>query len=194
MEDTVIINDTLSAVCSAPIYVGMGCKKTWIDVTYSVASIVIAIANAFLVYYIFDSNKKKDTEDKDKDRKLGLLKTLVLDYNMPKFYDYFYNLEDVAKELKEDGISNEIKQNINENISDIASNFRKDFIDMFLAIDSNLYDRIQEKTDELTDSLTVAIFDEGVKLSFQPKYDELISGKIKEYRTEIIKILFSYTG
>jgi len=65
---------------------------------------------------------------------------------------------------------------------------------MFIAIDEGLYNKILLKVDDLIDSLTNTIFDEGINLSHQPKYEELISKKIKESKTDILKILFSYTG
>jgi hypothetical protein len=65
---------------------------------------------------------------------------------------------------------------------------------MFLAIDENLYQMILLKIDELIDSLTNAIFDEGINLAFKPKYDEEVSKRIRESKTAIIGVLFSYNG
>ena len=46
------------------------------------------------------------------------------------------------------------------------------------------------ESDLLLDGLTNDIFDEGVKLSFEPKFEELIANKIVMRKTQIIKILF----
>jgi len=86
MQDTLIIKDTIDAICCT-----LGCKgimpeKSILDNICSVSSIVIAIANVVLIIFIFRHNNKKGDSDKEKNRKQHLLKTLVLDYNMSKFY------------------------------------------------------------------------------------------------------------
>lgn len=194
MGNTIILNDTINAISNAKGCIEIIHEKSLLDTFYSIANIVIALANVVLIYFIFRLNKKKNDNDKEKERKLSLLKTLVLDYNMQKFYAFFQDINTTAYSLKENGLTNTRKKEINEKIKDYSSILRHEFIDVFLAIDNSLYDKILIKTDELIDSLTNAIFDDGINLSHPPKYDELISKKISESKTEIIRILFSYTG
>ena len=86
------------------------------------------------------------------------------------------------------------KSRINENIQEKAVELRQNFIDVFLAIDNNLYQTLLSKIDELIDSLTITIFDEGINLAHRPKFDKEISNRIRESKTAIIGVLFSYTG
>lgn len=194
MQDTLIIKDTIDAICCT-----LGCKgvlpeKSLLDNICSVASIIIAIANVVLIIYIFRHNNKKDDSDKEKTRRQHLLKTLVLDYNMSKFYSFYQEIHKETNALLANNLSNEDKSRINENIKENAVELRQNFIDMFLAIDDNLYKMLLSKIDELIDSLTNTIFDEGINLAFKPKYDEEVSKRIRESKTAIIGVLFSYTG
>lgn len=194
MQDTLIIKDTIDAICCT-----IGCKgvlpeKSLLDNICSVASIIIAIANVVLIIFIFRHNNKKDDTDKEKTRRQHLLKTLVLDYNMSKFYSFYQEIHKETNALLVNNLSTEDKSRINENIKEKAIELRHGFIDMFLAIDENLYKMLLSKTDELVDSLTNTIFDEGINLAFKPKYDEEVSKRIRESKTAIIGVLFSYTG
>ncbi|MDD2413342.1 MAG: hypothetical protein PHN55_11315 [Dysgonamonadaceae bacterium] len=194
MQDTLIIKDTIDAICCT-----LGCKgvlpeKSLLDNICSVASIIIAIANVVLIIFIFRHNNKKDDSDKEKTRRQHLLKTLVLDYNMSKFYSFYQEIHKETNALLANNLSNEDKSRINENIKEKAVELRQNFIDMFLAIDDNLYKMLLSKIDELIDSLTNTIFDEGINLAFKPKYDEEVSKRIRESKTAIIGVLFSYTG
>lgn len=194
MQDTLIIKDTIDAICCT-----LGCKgvlpeKSLLDNICSVASIIIAIANVVLIIFIFRHNNKKDDSDKEKTRRQHLLKTLVLDYNMSKFYSFYQEIHKETNALLANNLSNEDKSRINENIKEKAVELRQNFIDMFLAIDDNLYKMLLSKIDELIDSLTNTIFDEGINLAFKPKYDEEVSKRIRESKTAIIGVLFAYTG
>ncbi len=194
MQDTLVIKDTIDAICCT-----LGCKgvlpeKSLLDNICSVASIIIAIANIVLIIFIFRHNNKKVDSDKEKTRRQHLLKTLVLDYNMSKFYSFYQEIHKETNALLVNNLSTEDKSLINENIKKKAVELRQNFIDMFLAIDENLYQMLLSKIDELIDSLTNTIFDEGINLAFKPKYDEEVSKRIRESKTAIIGVLFSYTG
>ena len=194
MQDTLIIKDTIDAICCT-----LGCKgvlpeKSLLDNICSVASIIIAIANVVLILFIFRHNNKKDDTDKEKTRRQHLLKTLVLDYNMSKFYSFYQEIHKETNGLLVNNLSTEDKSRINENIKEKAVELRQGFIDIFLAIDENLYQMLLSKIDELIDSLTNTIFDGGINLAFKPKYDEEVSKRIRESKTAIIGVLFSYTG
>lgn len=169
-------------------------EKSILEDIYLIAMVIIATVNVLLIIYIFIKNRKKDDNHNEKNRKIDLLKTLILNCNIEKLYVFFKNIKENAMELNNQSLSIEQKGRINDKLSDLATAYRQDFIDLFLAVDQTLYDKILEKTDSLIDELTNTIFDEGINLSHKPKFDEVVIKKIRESKTEIIKVLFSYSG
>lgn len=129
-----------------------------------------------------------------KNRKLSLLKILILDYNMQHLYQFFEDLKIESKKLTVNNLDNVAKKEINEKMLSYGNELRQKFIDPFLAIDSNLYNNILHSVDELQDSMTNTIFDEGINLSHAPKFNELITSEITKTKTQIIKLLFEYSG
>ena len=168
--------------------------KSVLENTYFIATLLIAAVNVVLIFYVFVKNNKKEEAKNEKNRKISLLKTLVLDYNLDKLYLFFDSVCEKTNLIHANNLSDEEKGKINEEIADLATIFRQNFNDLVIAIDKNLYDKILRKTDELIDGLTDKIFDEGINLSHKPKFDEVITKEIRKSKTDIIKILFSYSG
>lgn len=168
-------------------------QNIW-DYFCSGANVLIAIANIGLILYIFFRERKSGNDDKEKNRKLGLLKTLIIDYNMDRFYKFYKNVIESTQPLLSEKIDNTLKTDVNEAILALSTEFRQEFVDLFLAIDHNLYNKIIDETDSLTDCITKSLFDEGINLSYKPKFHDEIEAKINETRTNTLKILFSYKG
>lgn len=165
-----------------------------LDAVYKIATVCIAFINVLLVFYIFRRNTNKDTKNIEKNRKLSLLKILILDYNMQHLYQFFEDLKIESKKLTVNNLDDGAKKEINEKMLSYGNELRQKFIDPFLAIDSNLYNNILHSVDELQDSMTNTIFDEGINLSHAPKFNELITSEITKTKTQIIKFLFEYSG
>lgn len=165
-----------------------------LDAVYKIATVCIAFINVLLVFYIFRRNTNKDTKNIEKNRKLSLLKILILDYNMQHLYQFFEYLKIESKKLTVNNLDDVAKKEINEKMLSYGNELRQKFIDPFLAIDSNLYNNILHSVDELQDSMTNTIFDEGINLSHAPKFNELITSEITKTKTQIIKLLFEYSG
>lgn len=165
-----------------------------LDAVYKIATVCIAFINVLLVFYIFRRNTNKDTKNIEKNRKLSLLKILILDYNMQHLYQFFEDLKIESKKLIVNNLDDAAKKEINEKMLSYGNELRQKFIDPFLAIDSNLYNNILHSVDELQDSMTNTIFDEGINLSHAPKFNELITSEITKTKTQIIKLLFEYSG
>ena len=165
-----------------------------LDTIYKIATVCIAFINVCLVIYIFVRNNNKDNKNSEKNRKMSLLKTLILDYNMKYLYLFFEDLRKETNKLTVANLSNDAKRELNEKLLLYGNELRQKFIDPFLAIDSKLYDNILHSIDILLDNMTNSIFDEGINLSHAPKFEELIINKITNTKTHIIKLLFEYSG
>ena len=71
-----------------------------LDIFFKTATIIIAIANLFFVVKFFNLKNKKEDADKEKDRRINWLKTLVLDHSLDSFYSFFDSLETELNKLK----------------------------------------------------------------------------------------------
>lgn len=165
-----------------------------LDSLCKIATVCIALINIILTFYIFLINTNKSDVNIEKNRKISLLKTLILDYNLKYLYDFFEHFMQESKKLKTDGLNDQQKTEINNKLLVYGSKLRQNFVDPFLAIDSKLYQNIINSIDSLLDNTTNNIFDAGINLSHEPKFKELITNKITETKTYIIKLLFNYSG
>lgn len=165
-----------------------------LDVIYKLATVLIAFFNAFFAIKIFHLKSKKNDEEKEQDRKINLLKTLVLDHNLENYYDVFDNIENELMRLLVESEDESIKEIVDKELSKLFVDFRRRFYDSLLGIDEKLYDDIKCQSDELQSYLTETIFDNGVNLSYRPKFEELISEKLTITKTGVVKTLFDYRG
>jgi hypothetical protein len=165
-----------------------------LDIAFKSATILIAAFNAYFAVKFFWFKDKKDELEKERDRKIQLLKTLVLDHNLTHYHSIFDKLEGQLQELQSNGLTDPAKQNIDSKVGDLFIELRSKFYDALLAIDDKLYDNIKTKADFLQTHITNSIFDQGINLAHLPKYEELIKQKVISTKTEIIKVLFNYRG
>ncbi|MDI9337175.1 MAG: hypothetical protein QM539_01985 [Alphaproteobacteria bacterium] len=167
---------------------------TNIDILSKIGTVTIAILNLCFAIKIFYFKDKKDDKEKEKDRKMQLLKTLILDHNLKHYYSIFDDIKRNVEELKTDNLIEEKKQEEDKCLESSFIQFRNNFYDFLLAIDVDLYNGIKNEADILQAHLTNTIFDAGINLSHQSKFDELITQKISESQSKIIEILFKYRG
>lgn len=194
MENQVILNDTIRAIKQTielgPIQESSSVLNTICDISM----LVIALANIVFVIYMFVKGHKNDVDAEERARKIDLLKTLVLDYNMEKFYSYFSKITKKVNDLKKSNINDGIKTEVNDYIMDEAIIVRQEFLVLLAAIDKKLYDSMLHQLDLLNDHLTNTIFDKGYNLSDDKKFKELITDHISDAEIALIKILFNYKG
>ncbi len=167
---------------------------SYFDIVYKSATVIIAACNVLFALWIFWNKTKKDDSNKEKDRKILWFKVLLLDYNLKYFYTFFDKLETGLSNLKNHNLSQADKEAIESAAADDFIVLRRKFTDTLLAIDKSLYDRVLTYSDDLQSSISSAIFDGGINLSHNPKYDEVISEKLTEIKTNIINLLFCYRG
>ncbi|WP_138765734.1 hypothetical protein [Pedobacter xixiisoli] len=168
--------------------------KSSIDIIHKIATIVIAGCSLYFTRYIFKYNSQSQAADKEKDRNFQSLKVLVLDHSLKHLYSFFENTIPLLNEFKADNISDEQKSIINDKIADEFISLRMKFVDLLLAVDNSLYNTVLSKLDNFQQHISETVFDNGVKLSHEPKFDELILVFHTNLKTEIISTLFKYKG
>ena len=171
-------------------------ETSWftLDNSCKMATVLIALANILWIIYVFFQNRKNTDEKDERLRKLSLLKTLVLDYNMKAFYDYFADVDAITSGLKQNNLPDDQKIAINNAIIECERQFEDDFLDVLLAINGKLYTQLQTLADGMVDQFTNSIFDPGINLYVEDKFNDLIKTKQIEAKREMIKALFSYKG
>lgn len=193
--DTQIIKDTVALVQHT--YSSLNQAPTAVlilNIVYKIAMILIAGFNIVFAVFIFVNKNKKEEDSNEKNRKIGLLKSLVLDYNMKYLYEFFDNIDVETFKLRQPGLTDEDKKQINDKLIDFGKILRQKFIDTLIAIDKNLYNEFLKSIDDLLDNFTNNIFDGGINLIHIPKFEEKIINSIFETKTSVIKLLFNYKG
>lgn len=165
-----------------------------LDNFQKISTVIIAFVNLYLLIKYTNFRNSNDKMEKENDRKINWLKTLILDHNLNKFYDFYDLVKSELANLRLRGLSDVQKQTIDSNVGDHFINLRRDFIDILLAIDENLYKQILDDIDKLQTHLTNITFDNGINLDVDSKFKILILEELTKSKTSIIKLLFSYRG
>lgn len=162
-----------------------------IDYAYKVSMVIIAGINIYLVVYYHAKGDLKDKKTKDKDRKVLMLKTLILDHNLDKFYTSCDKIETSLSKLHNQNCD---KRALEKELQEGFYQLFNKFINFLSAIDDNLYNSLKESCDKCRDTLVKNIGDEGVNLNVNKKYEELIQSVLDKNKTEMLAILFKYDG
>ena len=162
-----------------------------LDVVYKIAMILIAAFNAWFAYTIHKLKNKKEDDFKEADRKIALLKTLILDYNLKFVYEFFDNLEAHLSELNERKAD---KRAIESHIQADFKRLNEKFVNLLSAVDRKLYDKILDISDSCRDKLVTNIGNEGVNLYVEAQYKNLIKNPYDDIKRTILSELFGYKG
>lgn len=155
----------------------------------AIATVIIAIINVILTLYIFLKERKDKETVEDKHSKFEMLRALILDENIGRLYDFYDVItEECEKLLKSDDKAT--KDEVNNNILSEAKLFRLRFLTLFNVTDSVLYNDLLNICDALVDSITNSIYDEGLKLTNIPKFDQEIRQRISKNRIEMLSRLY----
>lgn len=193
--DTIFISDTcisqVNSITPIPVTVETG---GW-EMASVIITAVFAIANLILAISVFRLDRASSEKKAEAERRLTMFKTLVLDAKMNSFHESIKSMREILDTLPKSDNDIEKKQEINDALRAHFYELTVDFIDLLMAIDyKNLYEPIRDKSQNLQDELTKAIFDEGIRLSHRPKFEERILTPMSKMQTDIIKILYGYDG
>lgn len=194
MDTTLFADACINQVNSmAPISVSV--KTGGWEIASVIITAVFAIANLILAISVFRIDRASNEKKAEAERKLTMFKTLVLDAKMNSFHESIRSMREILDALSKSDDDLGKKQEINDALRAHFYDLTVNFIDLLMAIDyKNLYEPIRDKSQNLQDELTKAIFDEGIRLSHRPKFEERILTPMSKMQTGIIKILYSYDG
>ncbi len=167
---------------------------SWLNSACDIATVIIAVVNVILLLYTFCKTNRKDEANLEKGWRIGQLKALVLDYTMKYLYAFFDDVANATNDLRLKESPIEIKNRIEDTIQDLSRTLRLRFTDALSAIDEGLYRAILQITDNLQENLYRTAFDESGDLSNPEVFDGLVTIRISQARTEMLRLLFSYRG
>lgn len=184
MVDSVYVAN--AQCCSNPVLQ----SGSWVDTVLAIAMAVIAIVDIVLTIFIFKQGRKDSNESAYKTRKFELMQSLILNSNIKKFYNFFDDVSEECSRLKSN-TDKGTKTAVNQAIKASLKIFRLEFITLVKVIDSGLYDTMIKAADQLVDGITEAIFDPGINLKHEPKYDEVVAQRISKCRMDCLSMLLS---
>lgn len=172
-----------------------------VDIAYKLAMVAIA---AFNIFYVIKLNKAQ-SQDKEAQRKserrMDLLKTIVLIPNLRKMYKFLDKLWTELEKLKLEGESekttdkeNAVKQEIEPKIQELFATFRSDFIIVLNATAPSLGKRVEQISDTMRDTILSNMADEGVNLWVLNYFNDKIKTVYEKGKMDMVNVLFNYSG
>ena len=194
--DTTILADTFAVQSDSIASLRVAIETSNWDIASVVITSIFAVANLILAFSVFKLNQASDEKKAISERKITMLKTLILDAKMESFFRMMDDIKMIADELLTiKDTDTQKKEEINNKLRECFYEFKISFVDLLMAINYNtLYKPIMDSTVKLQDELTNAIFDDGIRLSHRPKFEEKILTPMGDMQTTIIKILYNYDG
>ncbi len=154
----------------------------WVSLSLAAASLVLSC-------YVFFKNRSDSERQNETLRRLDLMKTLVLDPNMPKIYNTFDGLTRCLSNLRDRDCN---RSEVEQELQSIFKNLNEDTLSIFFAIDQELYSRLKDASDNSRDILVENMADEGINLHVERMYNEHIMKHAQSLKQKIIEQLYNY--
>ena len=155
----------------------------------AIATVIIALFNVFLTFYIFYKERKDKVAVEDKHSKFEMLRSIILDENIGRLYEFYDVITEECEKLQNSD-DKTTKDEVNNKILSEAKLFRLRFLTLFNVTDTVLYDDLLKICDDLVDGITNSIYDDGLKLTNIPKFDQEIRQRISKNRIEMLSRLY----
>ena len=185
--DSLVAQKVAAATASTPIDTAWDVIKSILDVVYKLGMVVIALVNIYFAKKLQKHQEEKQKEKSTSDHKVMLLKTLILDYNLKTFFEFFDKLTETTDKLKV------VDVNIKEIEPELQKKFKyvnQNFVDLLQGIDEDLYDTILAYSDDTRDLLIENI--STYKLENENNFKEHIVKPISRMKKDIIRELFMF--
>lgn len=186
MLDSLIVAACEHCVCE---HQSVVMESSVMDTVLAIAMAIIAIADIILTIIIFRQTRKDSSEVERKHRKFELIQSLILNHRLHLLYNFYDAISKECEALLTSS-ERETKKKVDDNNKALLKRFRLDFVMLFNVIDHNLYLEMKKNADDLIDGITEAIFDEGINLTHEPKYNEMITEPLSRNRNAMIAKLY----
>lgn len=173
----------------------------FVDIAYKLSMVAIA---AFNIFYVIRLNKtqSQDKENQRKsERRMDLLKTIVLIPNLKKMYKFLDKLWVELEKLKLENEAekttdreNAVKLEIEPTVQALFATFRSDFIIVLNATAPSLGKKVEKISDTMRDTILSNMADEGVNLWVTKYFNDKIKSVFENGKMDMVNVLFNYNG
>lgn len=164
----------------------------YLDVAAKIAQIIYGATNLALMVYIFVWNRRKSLIHREVDRRQTLLKALILDHSIEKFYTKCENIINNLNDLKKSNQATRQKQEVIKKVRNHLSYLRSEFYDLFRVVDTELYNKLITISDKFDEKIVESIEDAGINLNVEKYFKIHIYEVFIVYKTETIKCIYNY--
>lgn len=183
-------------------------SSSTLSLVKDIATVVIALANLSLAFYVFIYQRRKDSKARVEEQNKNLLAATLNEQNIKlqwfkelviqprlKYLESFYTeLETIKSKIPSNDLTNEQKQSINSFVKIQQRIFRKQYIDLLFTIEPLFAEVTQTEVDALIDSITEAIFNDELKLTNESTFEKYIGSPIAASKNKLIAQIYSYKG
>lgn len=191
------LQDNLCILCSCN---SVNSNWTFQD-TSSASQLIVAIANVWLVAYIFINQRRELKELREEDKtsqlkalKLQNFKDFILTPSFQELQLFFSNLSTLRTRIVSARISDYEAIEFADFIKNEVRQFRRNFNDGILHVNNNLYAELKKEVEQLTDDLIKTIVDGNYDLTDSNLYDNRIGNPINYSKHKVISLLIQYKG
>lgn len=172
-----------------------------IDEAYKISMVAIAVFNIFYVIRLNRLQSQDKEAQRKAERRIDLLKTIVLIPNLRKMYSFLDKLWQQLERLKLEGENDKntdkesaVKQSIEPEIQKLFASLRSDFIIALNATAPSLGKKVECISDIMRDKLLENMSDPGINLWVTNYFNDKIKTVYENGKKEMVNVLFNYEG
>ena len=172
-----------------------------VDIAYKLAMVAIAAFNIVYVIMLNKSQNQDKAVQRKTERKMDLLKTIVLIPNLKKMYRFLDKLWAELEKLKLENEAdknadkeNAVKKEIEPKIQALFASFRSDFIIVLNATAPVLGDKVEQISDTMRDTILSNMADSGINLWVTKYFNDKIKTIYEKGKMDMVNVLFNYNG
>jgi hypothetical protein len=177
----------------------MSCNETfWQMKIGDAASLLIALFNIFLAYYIFVYQRKKDKDDRAsmtrqirQNVRLDWLKLLIIEPHVDTIHSFFRTIEDILQPMRKGYLSSEEKNRIINDLGQKFNQFDSQVISLLFVADDNFGKINQDLLDKLRDGLTESI-DKFETSSTQPPSNVPLPPSLRKCHNNLLSNIYNF--
>lgn len=155
----------------------------------NIATLIIAAGGFLLSIYVFRQQRADSRAQTDSARRLDLMKTLILDQNIPEFYTIFRSLRNSTDTLLTSGCD---RSQVEARIQSLLRELNEQILSLFRAIDSALYFTLINASDVCRDNLVDSLGNPNIDLSVEELYIQHVLSHLNTAKREMLRMIYEY--